>query len=232
MKIFSIINYVCLILGLSLLGLSFYLYQSKQAFIANAETAQGTVVELIASRSDKSTTYRPVITFTTKEGKQTEFTSSAGSNPPSYNQGEKVTVLYDPKNPVKADINSFSSLWLGAIIVGFIGFVFFLIGVFSVVSDKKKQKKLQYLLANGKRISTKFEAVEINNSTAVNGRNPYQICTKWFDEAANELYVFKSNDIWFDPTDYIGTEPIKVIIDPNDRKNYNMDISFLPKLKK
>lgn len=226
----KIIKYVFSIIGLALLIGAFYLYQNKQAFLKKAEVAQGTVIELQSSRSDNSTTYRPVVEFTTKTGKKVEFTSSVSSNPPSYNQGETVEVLYDPVNPYKADINGFTSLYLAPLILGILGIIFFLIGFFTILFSYRKQKTTKYLLENGKRISTKFENVQLNSSFAVNGRNPFQIYSQWLDTNTNELYIFKSDNIWFDPTDFIKTEEIKVMIDPSNPKEYLMDISFLPKV--
>ncbi len=210
---------------------AFYLYQDKQAFLKRAETVQGTVVELISKRSDKSTTYAPVVAFATKAGNKIEFTSSVSSNPPSYNEGESVEVLYDPANPNDADINGFASLWLGTLILGILGTVFFLIGFGIIWFGILKQKKFQYLRNNGKRIDTKFIQVHLNYSMTENGRNPFQISSQWLDPKTNEMYVFESENIWFDPTEFIKTDDIKVLINPDNPKKYMMDISFLPVMK-
>lgn len=231
MKAITIIKYVFLTIGTAMLAGAIYLYLDKQTFLEKAEVAQGKVVEMLSSRSNNSIMYRPVFEFTTKDGQKIEFTSSVSSNPPSYSEGESVEILYDPSNPNKADINGFSSLYLGPLILGILGTVFFLIGFLIILFGYLKQKKSQYLLNNGKRISTKFENVQLNTNLSVNGRNPFQICSQWLDTTTNELYVFKSDNIWFDPTDFIKTEEIKVMIDPNNPKKYFMDISFLPVIK-
>ncbi|WP_281232747.1 DUF3592 domain-containing protein [Flavobacterium gelatinilyticum] len=231
MKVVSIIKYVFTAIGLALLAGALYLYLDKKDFLKNAETVQGTVVELISKRSDNSITYAPVISFTTKEGNKIEFTSSVSSNPSSYNVGESVEVLYDPKAPNKANINGFSSLWIGPLILGILGVIFFLIGFIIILYGITKQKKKRYLLDNGKRISTTFNEVRLNYSLVVNGRHPYQIVSQWLDTQTNKLYVFESENIWFDPTEFVKTDEIKVVIDPKNPKKYYMDISFLPVLK-
>jgi hypothetical protein len=231
MKTLTIIKYLFLGIGLIMLGGAIYLYQDKQHFLKNAEVAQGTVVKLILSQSNNSMTYRPVISFTTKGGEEVEFTSSVGSNPPSHNEGERVEVLYDTKFPNQAVINGFASLWVGALILGGLGFVFFLIGISMILYPYLKQKKAQHLLSNGKPILTKFNQVQLNYSLEVNGRNPFQIHSQWLDPSKQELYMFVSENIWFDPTDFIETDEIKVFIEPSNPKKYYMDISFLPKYK-
>ena len=230
MKALSIIKYIFATIGLGLLIGAFYLYQDKKAFLKTATVAPGLVVELRASRSDNSTTYSPVVSFTAKDGRQIEFTSSVSSNPPSYSEGESVEIVYNPANPHEANINGFSSLYLGTLILGILGTVFFLVGFLIILSGYLKQKKSKYLLVNGKRITTKFNGVQINSSFAVNGRNPFQICSQWLDSTTNELYIFESDNIWFDPTDFVNTKEITVMIDPLNPKEYFMDISFLPKV--
>ena len=76
----------------------------------------------------------------------------------------------------------------------------------------------------------KFQSVKINRSFKVNGRNPYQILAHWQNPATSELHVFVSDNIWFDPTDYIDQDDIVVLIDKDNPSSYYVDTSFLPKL--
>ncbi|WP_347049541.1 hypothetical protein [Flavobacterium olei] len=93
-----------------------------------------------------------------------------------------------------------------------------------------KQKRIDDLKFNGKQITTKFDNVALNTSYKVNGRSPFVIYSQWLNPSTNELHLFKSENIWFDPANYILTEEIKVLIDPVNPKKYYMDISFLRKL--
>ena len=107
MKTIAIIKYVFLLVGIGMLAGSLSWYQNTQSFVAQAVKAEGTVVELLRSSSSDSITYRPVVHFSNQNGEQIEFTSSAGSNPPSYSKGEKVEVLYLPTEPQNSKINGF-----------------------------------------------------------------------------------------------------------------------------
>ena len=41
---------------------------------------------------------------------------------------------------------------------------------------------------------------------------------------------FQSENIWFDPTEFIkNKEGFDIIVDPNNYKKYNFEVSFLPK---
>ncbi|MQY36366.1 hypothetical protein SRB17_43650 [Streptomyces sp. RB17] len=115
-----------LVVGLILAGVSV-------SFLANAERARGTVVSLEwrtdhsgPSRRtrvrDKSMAY-PVVEFTSADGTRRTFRDSTGSNPPAYEEGERVEVLYRAASPEDARIDGFASLWLLPLVFGGIGLV-------------------------------------------------------------------------------------------------------------
>ncbi|WP_206196659.1 DUF3592 domain-containing protein [Zooshikella ganghwensis] len=230
MKVIAVVKYLFLLIGLAMLVGAFFAYQNTQSFVAEAIKADGVVVDMVSSRSSDSITYRPVIEFKTKEGDLVEFTSSTGSNPPSYSRGETVDVLYQESMPGNAKINSFFSLWGLAVIVGGMGAVFFLIGFLIILFGSLKNRKRKYLLERGMPVKAMFQSVEVNRSVSVNGRHPYQIYAQWKNTVTNELHLFKSENIWFNPSDHISQEEITVFIEKDNPKKYYVDISFLPKL--
>ncbi|AZS76860.1 hypothetical protein DDE74_35255 [Streptomyces lydicus] len=56
----------------------------------------------------------PVVEFTSADGMPRRFQSSTGSNPPSYEKGERVEVLYRADSPEDARINSSKSAAAGS----------------------------------------------------------------------------------------------------------------------
>ena len=230
MKTITIFKYVFLLVGIGMLAGSWSWYQNTRSFIGQAAKAEGTIVELVRSNSSDSTTYRPVVHFNNQNGEQIEFTSSAGSNPPSYSKGEKVEVLYLPNEPRNAKINGFFSLWGGSLIIGGIGGVFFLIGAGILLVSLLKSRSDEYLKKHGASIETEFQSVAINTSLKVNGRSPFRVLTQWLNPATSELHIFESNNIWFDPTSHIKTKKIRVFIDRKNPKKYYVDLAFLPKV--
>jgi hypothetical protein len=218
----SIIKYIFCITGLVIFALTFSIYQEKKVFLEKLNVAQGTFVDNLESDS-------PILSFKTKDGRQIKFTPDDSNNLLSYREGESVEVLYDPNNPNKAKINEFISLYLGILVLGISGVIFFLTGFSFFLSDHAKQKKIHFLQQNGKNITTKFIDVQLNLNITVNGSHPYFICSEWLNPKNNEKYVFESEDIWFYPADFITTDDIAVTINPENPKEYYMDISFLPK---
>ncbi|MGH9894056.1 MAG: DUF3592 domain-containing protein, partial [bacterium] len=100
MKVLRLISGVFSTVGVGMLVGSFFVLANTRSFIAEADEADGKVIALdrsyssSSSGSRSSSTYRPVVEFTSATGKRIEFTSSVGSNPPSHRVGEPVTVLY------------------------------------------------------------------------------------------------------------------------------------------
>lgn len=231
MKVLKIVSAVFSTAGIGMLVGSFFVFSNTTSFISRAVEANGTVTDLQRSRSSNSgTTYRPVVEFTTATGKRIEFVSSVGSSPPSHRVGEAVKVLYNPANPQSARIKSFFQLWFGFLIVFFLGLVFAAIGLGMIFVRARGRKRAAWLHQHGRRMKTAFKGVELNNSVRVNGRSPYHIISQSPDPASNTVRVFESENIWFDPSEYIKGETIDVLVDPGNPKKYVMDVSFLPKL--
>ncbi|MDG4862986.1 DUF3592 domain-containing protein [Streptomyces sp. T-3] len=114
--------------------------------LANAERAQGRVVALEWRNDDSGTSRKqhgndepaayPVVEFTSADGIPRTFKSSFGSNPPSYEEGEQVEVLYDADSPEDAQINGFASLWLLPLLFGGIGVL--IAGIGAVVARRAR----------------------------------------------------------------------------------------------
>ena len=128
MNVVAIIKYAFTLVGIAMLAAAFYFYQGTRSFLETATKTDGTVVELIRSRSGDSDTYKPVVHFVDQKGEGIEFTSSTSSNPPSYSVNEMVGVWYDPANPQHAELDGFFSLWGISAIFGGLGAIFFLNG--------------------------------------------------------------------------------------------------------
>jgi hypothetical protein len=64
----------------------------------------------------------------------------------------------------------------------------------------------------------------------LNGRSPWRIVAQWQNPESGQLHVFNSENLWFDPTRYVTTKQLKVLLDPKDATRYHIDVSFLPQL--
>ncbi len=66
--------------------------------------APGEVINLATRCDDDGCSYVPVVRFELQNGRTLVFESSFSSNPPAYDIGEKVTVIYTQDAPEKAEI--------------------------------------------------------------------------------------------------------------------------------
>ncbi|WP_392560111.1 hypothetical protein [Orbus mooreae] len=111
------------------------------------------------------------------------------------------------------------------------GVVFLLIGVVPLIMSIRRKNLNAQLLQTGRAIQAKVTSVEFNQALTVNGRNPFVIYCQWSDPlASNTLYLFRSGNIWFNPSDFIKNETVTVYIDENNPKNYYVDLTFLPQV--
>ena len=88
--------------------------------------------------------------------------------------------------------------------------IFFLIISGTIYHLPWKKRKDEYLKKYGISIETDFLRVELNTSLEVNGRHPFRVLTQWKNPVTNDMHIFHSNNIWFDPSTYI--EGTKIIV--------------------
>ncbi|TEU01117.1 MAG: DUF3592 domain-containing protein [Anaerolineales bacterium] len=70
--------------------------------------------------------YDPIVEFTTHRGEEVTFIYEINVDPPIYEVGDSVEILYDPRNASQAIIRSWDRLWkqpVEYLVVGFIPFV-------------------------------------------------------------------------------------------------------------
>ncbi|WP_299381214.1 DUF3592 domain-containing protein, partial [uncultured Kiloniella sp.] len=194
-------------------------------FIDTAHSAQGIVIDLVQSRPSSSSTsssyvYRPEVIFQTATGEEITFQSSSGSNSPAYSKGESVNVLYESERPQNAKINDTFSLWFGPAILSIVGLIFAAFGIGISIYLYKKEKLKNYLLRHGSSVTAKINSIKENTRIKVNGRSPFQITAQWRDPVSNTLHLFKSDNIWFNPTDHIQRDTVTVLVDQSDPEKY------------
>lgn len=101
---------------------------NEQRFLQTASKAQAAVVEMVQRNGDHGSSYAPVYVFRDAAGKEQKVYSRCSSYPPAYQVGDKINVLYDPRSPRDAQIDSFFDMWGWMAIVGGIGLVYAVTG--------------------------------------------------------------------------------------------------------
>ena len=88
----------------AIIGLGFTAYCIQ--FSIGTKEVQGSVVEMVGFAGQS-----PLVEYHVG-GKRFTIQSAVSSSPPAYIVGEKVSILYRPDDPTKAQINSFTERWL------------------------------------------------------------------------------------------------------------------------
>jgi hypothetical protein len=102
--------------------------------LGRESSAPGRVIDMVKQREyvnqqDRIVRdyYFPVIEYVSSDGKTHTVQLTEGSQTPSYEIGDDVTVLYDPDHPLDARIQSFGSsalMWILPGITGILGLAF------------------------------------------------------------------------------------------------------------
>ncbi|WP_058911617.1 DUF3592 domain-containing protein [Entomohabitans teleogrylli] len=226
-KIFSLF----LIVGVLLLSGAGYFFWQSWSFLQQAQPAAGKIVELTVSKTkDNSPVWYPTVRFTDSRGEVHTFTSSVGSSGWRNSIGRQVEVLYLAGSPSEAEINNFSSLWIATLIPGILGTVFCAIGGGALGFQSMRARRSARLLREGRPIEAEIIGAEINHRVKVNGRSPWRVVCQWHDKSVNEVVLFYSHNLYFNPGAFLDRRKTALVyVDRNNIKRYHMDISWLPK---
>ncbi len=230
MRTVHILSYLFAALGIAMLAGAAYMTVQTRTFVDNSIETTGTVTELIEKESSDrgSFTYLPVVVFETASEETIEFRSRTSSNPPAFHVGETVRINYDPAFPSQARIHAISTLWLFPIMLVIMGLVFGGAGFGMILYTYKRKKLAARLRQTGVTVQATVSEVVQNTSVIVNGRSPYVVYAQY--EESGQLYTYKSDNIWFDPSEYVEkSASVTVYVDPQNKSVHFMDLSFLPK---
>lgn len=184
-----------------------------------------TISKIDTIRSSSGDVNHRVYVLYNVNGKQYESILNAYSS--SFYKGKNIEIYYDGDNPV--DISS-KELGLVMLVMPCLGCIFTIIGGSGIASKIKKKAKKRKLIKKADIIYANYDNSSPNMLYSVNGLHPYVITCNWTDEIENKTYIFKSENIWYDPTRVISERNIitfPIYIDRGNMKNYYMDINCI-----
>lgn len=118
------------LLGVGLLVLAATTWRSMQGFMQRAQPADGTVMEVKRRRrSQQNPTFISTVRYPTAAGEQVEFSASHRRKQSLLSVGDTVPVLYDPTQPKRAYVKSFSQLWLASLLLAIFGSVAIIVAI-------------------------------------------------------------------------------------------------------
>jgi hypothetical protein len=220
-----------LVLGVVFLVVAVVTLVLTLRFVAGAEHATGTVIDLSRETdSEGEVVFYPIVSFTTAKGRTLEFRSSTSSSFPPQ-PGDRVEVLYDPDDPQDARLSGFFDVWLLPIVFGFIGTVASAVSLVFIRRTRGPSKAdADWLRVHGLRVRGDSPRVVYCDEIDVQGSSPFRVEVDVRDPARNEVRVLHSEYVWFDPAPYLeGRDAMDVYLDPKQPDRYMVDLSFLPR---
>lgn len=113
--------------GFLLSALRIYLHRKR--FLATSQPAAGTVVEVHIRGVGRNAMSLPVFEFRTAEGAVQRAESLMGTGFQRFEAGEAVAVRYDPRDPGRAEVDSFAMLWGTALLRAGFALLFLIMGI-------------------------------------------------------------------------------------------------------
>ena len=227
-NIFYFLSALILVIGIPFAVVSVFELKNTLNLLSNSHKTLGKIVGIEEERQrNRGSMYSPVIKYKSVAGDEYVYSSTTKTGYTSYKIGQEIELIYDKNNPQNARANSFLDIWLLTIILGVGGWVSTIGGIILLLVTLKKKRLEKYLKNHGQKILTDFIGIG-KGLVEINGESGYVINCQWLNPQDNIMHTFKSDDIWFDPTNYLKERKIEVLIDPKDPKKYYIDLSFLP----
>jgi hypothetical protein len=128
--------------GMSIVALALAIHTSL--FLRNGARTQATVIALVPKTDpdEGNVDYYPQFSFQTPDGRSFSVASQTGSNPPGFREGQQVSVIYSPANPVDAKIDSFVQLWFLPLVFFFVGAMCLGVLRLNIYLEKRRNRKL------------------------------------------------------------------------------------------
>jgi hypothetical protein len=208
-----------------MIGGGFSLNHSR-SFSDGGVSVQGVVVDLAYSRdSDGDGTYAPVVEYRDREGRPHTYRSSSGSSPPSYDVGERVTILYRPDQPSRAVIDDFWDRWaLPAFLLGF-GAIFAVVGWGLALAYYRRRWTVAKLRTSGVPTTAKVVECYRDTSTTINGRSPWKVAAQGTNPVSGKIDSFTSDPIWVDLSAVLKDKTVPVMVDRDNPAKHWVDLS-------
>ena len=105
------------VIGLILFSYAIFQYKQTQKLLMNGVKTKAVVIELIETRDDDGTKYKPVFEFTDRNDNNVIFKSNVATSPSPYKINDKVSVVYNPQDKKEVKVISYWGLYRWTIVL-------------------------------------------------------------------------------------------------------------------
>lgn len=135
---FAIWGVICLLVGAGFFLNALLIVLRRRRFLDRAEAAEGTVVAVRTEGAGRNITSFPTVEFTTRSGVLGRAESLMGTGVQSFAVGQQVPVRYDPRDPSRAEVATFATLWGTALLRAGFGAAFVVMGSVAIIAGALK----------------------------------------------------------------------------------------------
>lgn len=125
---FAVWGLICLAVGCGFLVSAARICLARRRFLATAQAAAGTVVEVQVRGVGRNAVAFPVLELQLPGGQAQRAESLMGSGFQRFEPGQAVPVRYDPADPSRAEVDTFAVMWGLALLRAGYGLLFLLMG--------------------------------------------------------------------------------------------------------
>lgn len=219
-----LVGYIFGAVGMALLCFAAYLYSTEAQFVADGQTALGTIIDIrvrVGGRRGARYEYRePVIRFQTVEGQTIEFVALSGSYREDLVKGDSIEIVYLPSNPYSAEIKGSGRLFTGGVVCSILGATSLVPGLVLVVIPALKRRRRAAQLARSPLRKRRIEAEVIEISRlrrdSATGKYTFKAVAQWRDPARGKMHRFESGTMEFDPAVYASVRKLSAWAAPAD----------------
>ncbi len=118
-------------------------------------------------------------------------------------------------------------------VFGGVGGLFLLLGILFLVFAAFRRSAIRELIAEGHYVMATVTSVQPNYNITVNGRNPYVAECSYTDPMTGTLHLFRSRNIYFDPTSILLDAQVPVYCREGQYRLYYVDVDrLLPEVQR
>ncbi len=156
----------------------------------------------------------------------------------SMYEGQKIPIHVNPEDPTRisnpgGNTTAASERTTGTVLICIGVLTIFICALVPAFFLRRKYKRAK-LLKEGTAVRAHIIGVRENSAFTVNGQSPLILECSWTDRSGT-TYVFRSPNLYEDPRAVLeanGITELPVYFDPENMKNYLVDMSVLDKYSK
>ncbi len=110
---------------------------------------------------------------------------------------------------------------LGAVFGG-VGLILILVAAVLIVSRRRHSRRLEELRTWGTRVTGTVTDIPVDTTLTVNGRHPLRVLVEVTHPVTGQIITVRSPQVW--ETSLSSGDPVDVLFDPMDEKQYVIDM--------